>query len=284
VVGGLFRKEQTVSSVANGEAEVKDLVRKPAESSGLVVFGDEWKALREQASALVKSGFLPRAVNTAEKVLTIFLTGRELGIGPMQAVRSINVIDGRPSCSAELMLALAYKRIPGFQCQVESTDKSCTATSQRPGGKPIVTTFNLDDAKRAGVDGKDNWRKYPAAMLRARAISANLRVSAPDAILGMYTPDEMEIEETEKQVTVAVVAPEVKPDDPIGPKDRARVFAAAATRGKDFETTKAEQEKMVREILGRFGYSKTEEIPVKNLPGIILAIEQWEPRETGAEG
>lgn len=42
----------------------------------------EWKMLKEQATMAVKSGFLPRAVDTPEKAIVIALKGRELGIPP----------------------------------------------------------------------------------------------------------------------------------------------------------------------------------------------------------
>jgi hypothetical protein len=50
----------------------------------------------------------------------------------------------------------------------------------------------MDEAKAAQLLGKDVWKKYPAAMLRARAISAMARAMFPDAINGVsYTPEEL---------------------------------------------------------------------------------------------
>jgi hypothetical protein len=54
----------------------------------------------------VKSGLLPKTVSTIEATLTIMVTGYELGIGPMQALRLISVVNGKPVCAAELMAAL----------------------------------------------------------------------------------------------------------------------------------------------------------------------------------
>lgn len=170
-------------------------------TASLIPFGDEWRAMQEQAEVLVASGFLPEALDTPNKVLTVLLAGRELGIPPMQAIRGIHVVKGRPSLSAELMLALAYQNIAGFKFKVDaSNEQLCRVTGQRPGGDPITQTFSLSDAQRAGLTNGDNWRKYPAAMLRARAISALLRVVAPDAIRGIYTPEEIGASERELEV------------------------------------------------------------------------------------
>lgn len=158
----------------------------------LVPFGAEWDALRQQAEILVKSGFLPPDLNTAEKVIAVLLTGREIGVPPMQAVRGIHVVNGRPSLSAELMLALGYQNIPGFRFKIDrSTNDIAVVTASRPGHDPVTITFTIGDAERAGLHQGANWRKYPAAMLRARATSAVLRIIAPDAIRGFYTPEEM---------------------------------------------------------------------------------------------
>src|SRR3990167_2702507 len=65
--------------------------------------------MKERANMLVKSGFLPSTVNTAEKALTIMLTGKELGLGFMESLRSINVVQGKPCMSAQLLLGLCYR-------------------------------------------------------------------------------------------------------------------------------------------------------------------------------
>ena len=47
----------------------------------------------------------------------------------------------------------------------------------------------------AGLAGKDNWRKYPKSMLRARCIAFALRAMGEGD--GSYTPDELGAETTE---------------------------------------------------------------------------------------
>lgn len=159
---------------------------------GLVAHGSEWEALKEQAKALIKSGFFPRAVNTPEKVIAVMLAGRELGLPPMQSIRAISIVDGKPSLSAETMLALAYQRVPGLAVKVETSENGATVTGNRPGSPSVTVSFTKADAEAAGLLAKDNWRKYRSAMFRARAISAWCRVVTPDAILGCYTPEELE--------------------------------------------------------------------------------------------
>lgn len=165
----------------------------PTEPGRAVVTPEAWTVLREQAAVLVRSGFLPHGVNTPEKAISIVMKGRELGIPPMYALSNIAVINGKPTASAELMLALIYRDHGDEAIKViESTAERCTVAYRRRGWEePELFSFTIDDASCAGLLGKDNWRHYPAAMLRARCISAVARFAFPDTIAGLYTPEEL---------------------------------------------------------------------------------------------
>jgi hypothetical protein len=164
---------------------------------------DQWSLLQRQCKAFIASGFLPEHITKGctqdqalAKALTIVIKGMELGVPPMQAFSSITVIKGKPCLSAELMLALIYKRIPGakvdFTTAPDKQNKECAVSMQRPGGGKQHFKFTLDDAKAAGLLRADSpWTKYPAAMLRARAISAGAKAVFPDCIMGCLTPEEM---------------------------------------------------------------------------------------------
>lgn len=170
-------KERSVSNIIKHE--------EPAELAN-------WHAMREQADALVKSGFLPKAVNTPEKAMAIIQTGRELGLGPMQSLRSIHIIEGKPTMSADLIAGLALSKVPGSVLRVaESTDTVCVIKAGRAGHELTTFTYTMQDAQRAGLTGKQNWRNYPRAMLRARAITEAARAIFPDAVVGLYDPDEL---------------------------------------------------------------------------------------------
>ncbi|MDX1745809.1 MAG: hypothetical protein R3324_07720, partial [Halobacteriales archaeon] len=57
-----------------------------------------------------------------------------------------------------------------------------------------TVTFTMEDAKRAGLAGKDNWKHYPRQMLRWRAVTEVSRFLFADLDMGTkvtYTADEM---------------------------------------------------------------------------------------------
>src|SRR4051812_6140868 len=63
------------------------------------------------ASRVSKTSFVPDVFrNKPEEVLSAILSGREIGIGPMQSLQKINVIKGKPTQSAELMRALVQSK------------------------------------------------------------------------------------------------------------------------------------------------------------------------------
>ena len=152
---------------------------------------DSWNVMRQQAETLVKSGFLPVAINTPEKALAIMQKGKELGIPPMEAMSSINVIQGKPSVSPQLMLALARRTGELEDLQMDVSDKVANVTVKRKGQSQYTTTFGIKEATDLGLIGKDNYKKQPGVMFQWRALAQNLRVTFPDAIAGLYLVEEM---------------------------------------------------------------------------------------------
>lgn len=158
------------------------------------------------SETLIKSGLMPDAIKTKEQAAVIILKGAELHIPPMQALSTINVIVGKPTLSAQLMLGLAKQRIPGFKAvRVQSTDKICVYKFQRPGESEHEETWTIEraarmktkekvrgESKTIPLTDKFNWRTMPQTMLEWRCISSGLRVVCPDIIMGLYTPEEMD--------------------------------------------------------------------------------------------
>lgn len=155
--------------------------------------GNEWGTITQMAEVLVPSGMLPAHIKTPAAAAAIILKGRELGIPPMQALSGIAVIQGKPVAGSELMLAILY-RDHGDNCLwfTETSEVRCAVSyARRNWTERREYQFTIDDAKRAGLLTNQTWTKYPAAMLRARAISAVARMAFPDSIGGMYMPEEL---------------------------------------------------------------------------------------------
>ena len=150
-----------------------------------------WPAMKEQASMLVKSGMLPISINTPEKAIAIAIASKELGIGMMEGFRSINVIQGKPTISPQLMLALAYRTGKLKEIKFDSTEERCIVTVTREDKSPHVEEFGVKEATALGLMLKDNYKKQRKTMMKWRALAANLRVTFPDVMVGCYTPEEL---------------------------------------------------------------------------------------------
>ncbi len=152
--------------------------------------------------AIANTDFVPKALrNKPNAILASILTGRELGLGPMESLRSIDVIDGRPSPSAEWMVGriLEAGHFIGVATDGENnylqSDVSCTVLGEREIHGQVVQqvyTFTMDMAQRAGLTEKYNWKAYPEAMLYWRAVAQLSRQFFADVLRGIkHLPEEI---------------------------------------------------------------------------------------------
>lgn len=189
--------------------------------SDLIVKGEEYSALKEQAALAIRSGFLPQTIKNDAQAVIIAVKARELGLPLMAGYSLINVINGKPALSAEGMLAVIYKRFPQAIIAFKTmTNQKCTIEAQRDKSMPKSTfEFTMDDATQAGLAGSATWKKYPRALLKARCISEMARTVFPDALIGAsYTPEELgaeeEIIEETSEILVLKEEPKYSPPEP----------------------------------------------------------------------
>lgn len=138
-----------------------------------------------------QSGLFPDLQSEAQAYVKV-VAGRELGLGPLASVSGLNVIKGRVTFSANL-LASMVKRHPRYDYRVaEHNERGCRIVFTEGGEEIGVSTFTMEDAKRAGLGGM-NWTKYPQAMLFARALTQGVRWFCPDVTAGApaYSPEEI---------------------------------------------------------------------------------------------
>lgn len=161
----------------------------PAHASSFDLAPAAWGLAQKIAS----TEFVSKALRgSPEKVLACMLTGNELGIGPMNALSKIHIIEGKPGAAAELMRALILRDGHEFWID-ESTNTKCRVGIRRAGSsRDQMFEWTMDDARRAKLAGKQVWQSYPRAMLLARVTAEAARAVCPDSIAGMsYTVEEL---------------------------------------------------------------------------------------------
>jgi len=153
--------------------------------------------IQTMANAVVKSQLF--GMKTVEQATALMLIAQAEGYHPALAARDYHIIQGRPTLKAETMMA-RFQQQGGKVDWKTLTDEEVTATFSHPSGGSATITWTFDQAKRAGLTGKDNWKNYPRAMLRARVVSEGIRTVFPGVVLGVYTPEEVQDIPTQPQV------------------------------------------------------------------------------------
>lgn len=151
----------------------------------------------EFSKMLSSSTMVPKQYqNKPEDILVACQWGYELGLAPMQALQNIAVINGRPSVYGDAAMALAQSSplCEEISETIEgegSANPVAVCTAKRKGRAPVVSRFSVEDAKRAGLWGKQGpWTQYPKRMLQMRARGFALRDAFPDVLKGLITQEE----------------------------------------------------------------------------------------------
>jgi len=166
------------------------------------------------ANAVVKSQLF--GMKTVEQATALMLIAQAEGYHPALAARDYHIIQGRPTLKAETMMA-RFQQQGGKVDWKTLTDEEVTATFSHPSGGSATITWTFDQARKAGLTGKDNWKNYPRAMLRARVVSEGIRTVFPGVVLGVYTPEEVQDipnPPPSRDMGTAVVVEEEKVDHP----------------------------------------------------------------------
>lgn len=142
------------------------------------------------------------------------------GLDLLTAIQNVNFFKGKPIVDASMQRALAERA--GYRIIVSDTSpQAATVTVIDQNGVVLGTdTYGIEEAKLAGLTGKDTWRKYPTEMLVAAATRRALRWHAPSVLLGVYDRDELD---DDGRISVDLAAPpqfepEPEPDEIIEPE------------------------------------------------------------------
>lgn len=146
------------------------------------------------ANAIAMSGMAPKAYGTdPNKCFVGILAGAEVGLAPFTALQSIAVIGNNPAIWGDGALALIQSS--GLLVDIEETDDGHTATcamTRKGKPTPIVRSFSMDDAKKAGLAGKSGpWTQYPQRMRQMRARSWAMRDGFADVLKGLHIAEEV---------------------------------------------------------------------------------------------
>ncbi|MGA1699167.1 MAG: hypothetical protein ACO4AZ_09855, partial [Ilumatobacteraceae bacterium] len=86
------------------------------------------------------------------------LYGEELGLGPMQSLTQIHVIEGKPSLAPEGMRGLVLKAGHRIDVKTASNDKVVLYGRRADSGSEATVEWTMKDAQLAGLAGRGAWK------------------------------------------------------------------------------------------------------------------------------
>lgn len=160
----------------------------------LIKWAEGARAAHGIAQSLAKTVFVSTTLRgKPDEITAAILAGFEIGLQPLSALRSIDVIQGTPALRAVALRGLV--QAAGHDVWVEKqTGTEAVVCGKRRGSDHVQkSVWTIERAGRLGLATKDNWRSQPEAMLVARATSEVCRMIASDVLLGLpYSAEELE--------------------------------------------------------------------------------------------
>ncbi len=197
--------EQHVPAVAAPTESTPFTIRKQS----LAEWARDAEVAFQLATQLAATSFIPSTMRgKVDDITACLLAGNELGLPPMAALKSMDVIHGTPGLRAHAMRGLVQSH--GHDVEVvASTDVMCQMRGRRKGSEEWQTsTWTIGRAQLAGYVAKNAmYKTQPANMLAARATGEVCRWIASDVLHGVPYNSE-ELRDSVPQVTaVRVGAP-----------------------------------------------------------------------------
>ena len=196
----LVEQENTQVTVTE---EKKEVSTNKVTDFSLGIFGtsDNFLMATQMAKALANSTVVPKDYqnNFANGLVAIEIAQR-LQTSPLMVMQNLNVIQGRPSWSAQFLIAMVngsgkYDMELQFDEKTDEKGKpfSCQCWTERKGRKVTGIAVDMDMANAEGWVQKNGskWKTMPQVMLRYRAASFFARMNCPELTLGFYSKDEV---------------------------------------------------------------------------------------------
>lgn len=161
--------------------------------TALMVWAQEVHQAGQIAEALSQTSFVPAAMRgKPHEITAAILAGSELGLPPVAALRSMDVIQGTPALRAHAMRGLIQSHGHTVQL-VESTNERCVMRGKRKGEEVWQQVeWDIQRATDLSLTNKPEWKKQPKTMLVARATGEICRLIASDVLYAMpYAAEEL---------------------------------------------------------------------------------------------
>ena len=151
--------------------------------------------------------YTPKTLDQAKEIATLISDaprdcvrlhaafGAHFGGDMALAQNNAYMLKGKPSLNADAMAGIVRRSgVCRFMVITSWDNDHCTyqcARHDEPESIVHTFTYTLQMAQAQGLTRNRNWQQMPMQMLRARALTLMLRAVYPDAVSGIYSPDEL---------------------------------------------------------------------------------------------
>lgn len=248
----------------------------------------------EQAVALAericKTNFVPAAYRgKPEETLACILYGHELNLGPMQALNSIDVIQGSVFLSAKLCRAMALSVGGSIEPNDEesSAERAVVNVWRKGWQRPKKVEYTIEMARAYGLTNKDTWKRDPAGMLINRATTRAAHWYFEDVLKGMSTEgEEADWPQAPPADEVASAPVETSSIAAIAEKKMAQLPAAEAPKkaspkaglfAKNLGVSDETRHKLYEEVTGKQG-ARYDDLTPEQLQVVAAKAAEYKPR------
>jgi hypothetical protein len=159
----------------------------PQEARAIGAPAHSFDEMERMAACIAQSGLF--GVKNPTQALALMFVAQAEGEHPASIATDYDIIQNKGTRKTHSVLA-RFQAMGGKVEWHELTHTRAEATFSHPKGGSLRLDWTIEQAKQAGLTGKDNWKGYGRAMLRARLIAEGVRAVFPAAIGGWQVPEE----------------------------------------------------------------------------------------------
>ena len=196
---------ESVPEAQETEPEAKELMLKPAEPEkrplSIWQDPDNFVEAMRMAKVLASAPMVPQNYKGQPGNCLIALDmAQRMNMPPLMIMQNLYIVNGNPGWSGQACIALVnnhgrFTDLKFDEKMTEDGDFACTAyaTEKKTGEVVRGTTITRQMAKDCGWLDKNGsyWKKMPAQMARYRAAAFFARAYCPEALMGLYTSDDI---------------------------------------------------------------------------------------------
>jgi hypothetical protein len=194
----------------------------PGEPIGVSIFTntEQFELAQRVAKVFSTSDMVPAHFKKPGNCMIALNLASRMGLDPFMVMQNMYIIKGRPGIEAKLAIALINNlgKFSPLQYKFNEERTSCIAYAKliTTGDRYEGIAVTLEMAHKEGWSTKSGskWKTLPELMLQYRSAVFFARVYCPEALLGIYTKDELvDIDNSKDAKNVTPETPAIEEPD-----------------------------------------------------------------------